>query len=183
MFESGGWRRELELIHQNLLREATRSYQRPPSEQHLPRSILIRLLYDRIGLFLVNPDYTIFPGYNPQEKLSYFGKFMATCHILKVSGLSFTELENPVFSKLTNSLELPMALDEFKGCLQRLDQTSCPEFLKKVEKVFTQTNVPLFYHPNMPLALDDDKIPKRDEKFLELQIKKKGGRTSRVFPT
>src|SRR3989338_10440144 len=61
-------------------------------------SQLIRVLYEQIANFLVNPRYNIFEGASPNDKFLQFGKFMATLNILQVSRLSFAELENPVFS-------------------------------------------------------------------------------------
>ena len=88
---------------------------------------------------------------------------MATLHLLKVTGLSFSELSNPSFTNITSALRPPLALRRFEEMIDAMDRPSSSNLLKNAEKVFTLSNSNLFYHPIFELGLDDDKW-RRDPK-------------------
>ena len=184
--ESASWKREFEVIRTQVL-EASKRFKLPElfvSSVEICRPTLIRILFNDIAQELIKENYEIFHGESPDRRLLEFGQFMATLNLLKVSGLSFSELEDPCFKKIHASLETPMPIHIFKETMKRFSLA----FERKnlyftLEKVFTSTNIPLFYHQDIILGADDDKIPTRAQGLTDLGIKRNVGRGSRAFPT
>ena len=159
-FEQSDWKTEFRIIAEKVRNACGSDVSIPTYSQ------LIRVLYEQIANFLVNPRYNIFEGASPNDKFLQFGKFTATLNILQVSRLSFAELENPVFSPYFSALALPLSLTSFQTILKKLSEaifTSKGAFLKQMEAIFTEINMCLFYHPSFGIGADDDKQPTRSE--------------------
>jgi len=178
-FEGSTWKFEFQEVMKKLNEKILHS---TGDSSSIPRSKLIKALYERIAHLLISPEFGIFQGVSSDEKLSEFGAFMATLHILKVVGLSFAEMSDPSFSNITRALNLPLSLKRFEEIIDAIDRPSSFNLLKKAEKVFTLSNSNLFYHPSFELGIDDDKMPTRSEELKDLGIKRVGGRDTRTYP-
>src|SRR3989338_1835313 len=183
--EGTDWREEFRMINSKLLQKAQEKHL-SLTAQNFNRADLLRILFEPLAHLLTNSDYGIFTEESPNERLANFGFFMATLNILKVSGLSFAELDHPSFQALRAGLKLPMPITTFKETLKRLAiecRNRKGQLFFNLEKVFSKSDVQLFYSPSIVLGADDDKMPTRSDALSEDSIKKTGGRTSRSFPT
>ena len=182
--EGTNWREEFRTITSRLLQKAEEK-QLSLTIENFNRADLLRILFEPLAHLLTNSEYRIFDGESPNERLTNFGFFMATLNILKVSGLSFAELEHPTFQSLRVGLRLLMPLTVFKETLKRL-QIECRkrkgQLFFNLEKVFSKTNIDIFYSPNMVLGADDDKMPTRSDALSEMGIKKKEDGRADHFP-
>ena len=176
-FERDGWKSEFRIISEKI---------RHRSNSDTSLAAMVKILFEQLAAIFSHPDCGIFPeSISPNDKYLAFGKFMATLNLIKVSRLSFPEIENPNFERFWSALNLPMSLTLFKLTLDRLSKAifdSKGSLLRKMEKAFTKTNVSLFYDQSIAIGADDDKQPTRNESLSDINIKKKGGRGSRTFP-